>query len=46
MIASEQLGRRCFAMELDPKYCDVVVKRWETYTGEKAERVQRPEATK
>ncbi|MEE9269755.1 MAG: DNA modification methylase, partial [Candidatus Krumholzibacteria bacterium] len=30
LIACEQLGRRCFAMEIEPKYCDVVVKRWET----------------
>jgi DNA modification methylase len=33
LIACEQLGRRCFAMEIDPKYCDVVVRRWETYTS-------------
>ena len=37
LIACEQLGRRCFAMEIEPKYCDVAVKRWETYTGKKAE---------
>jgi DNA modification methylase len=36
IIACEQLGRRCFAMELEPKYCDVVVERWESYTGKKA----------
>lgn len=36
LMACEQLGRRCFAMEIDPKYCDVVVRRWETYTGNKA----------
>lgn len=40
LIACEQLGRRCFAMETEPKYCDVVVQRWETYTGKKAERVR------
>lgn len=39
IIACEQLGRRCFAMELEPKYCDVVVQRWETYTGKKARRI-------
>jgi len=39
MIACEQLGRRCFAMELEPKYCDVVVSRWEKYTGKRAQRV-------
>jgi len=36
MIACEQLGRRCFAMELDPHYCDVIIARWEKFTGEKA----------
>jgi len=39
LITCEQLGRRCFAMEIDPKYCDVVVGRWETYTGNKAQLV-------
>lgn len=37
IIASEQSGRSCFMMELDPKYVDVIVKRWETFTGKKAE---------
>lgn len=36
LIACEQLNRRCFMMELDPKYMDVIIKRWETLTGEKA----------
>lgn len=36
MIACEQLNRTCYMMELDPKYCDVIVKRWETLTGQKA----------
>jgi DNA modification methylase len=36
IIACEQLNRRCFAMEIDPIYCDVSVKRWETFTGKKA----------
>ena len=40
MIACEQLGRKCYAMEIEPKYCDVVVSRWETYTGKKAERIR------
>ena len=35
-IACEQLGRICYGLELDPKYCDVIIKRWETFTGEKA----------
>jgi DNA modification methylase len=37
LIACEQLGRRCFCMELDPKYCDVIIKRWEQYTGKEVE---------
>ena len=36
MIACEKLGRTNFTMELDPKYCDVIVKRWEEFTGQKA----------
>jgi len=44
IIAAEQLGRRCYAMELEPKYCDVAVRRWEEFTGRKAERVA-PEAS-
>lgn len=36
LIAAEQLNRKCYMMELDPKYCDVIVKRWETLTGQKA----------
>ncbi len=39
LIAAEQTGRRCFMMELDPLYCDVIVARWEKFTGRKAERV-------
>jgi DNA modification methylase len=37
MIACEKLGRTNFTMELDPKYCDLIVKRWEDFTGKKAE---------
>ena len=36
LIACEQLDRTCYMMELDEKYCDVIIKRWETFTGEKA----------
>ena len=36
LIACEQLNRKCYGMEIDPLYCDVVVKRWENLTGEKA----------
>lgn len=37
MIAAEQLGRKCYGMEISPQYCDVIVKRWEDFTGKKAE---------
>lgn len=36
LIACEQLNRTCYMMELDPKYCDVIIKRWEMLTGGKA----------
>ena len=36
MIAAENTGRICYGIELDPVYCDVIVKRWENYTGKKA----------
>lgn len=36
MIAAEQLGRKAFLMEYDPHYCDVIIDRWEKFTGEKA----------
>ena len=39
IIAAEQEGCRCYAMEISPAYCDVAVKRWEQATGQKAERV-------
>ena len=37
LIAAEQLGRKCFMMELDPHYCDVIIARWEKLTGRQAE---------
>ena len=37
LIACEQLDRRCFMMELDLHYCDVIIRRWEDFTGQKAE---------
>ena len=36
LIAAEQTGRKAFLMELDPLYCDVIVQRWEQFTGQKA----------
>ncbi len=39
IIACEQTSRKCFAMELSPVYCDLAVKRWEQFTGEKAVKV-------
>ena len=36
LIACEQLNRKCFMMELDPHYCDVIIQRWENLTGKKA----------
>ncbi len=38
LIAAEQLGRKCYGMEISPAYCDVIVKRWEALTGKKAVR--------
>lgn len=40
IMACEQLGRNGFSMELDPHYCDVIINRWETYTGKKAEKIK------
>lgn len=39
LITCEQLGRNCFTVELDPKYCDVIIKRWEDFTGQQAVRI-------
>lgn len=38
LVAAEQLGRTCWAMELDPRYCDVILERWERLTGRTAVR--------
>lgn len=40
LIAAERLGRRCYGMEIDPRYVDVAVRRWEENTGRKAECVK------
>jgi DNA modification methylase len=40
LITCEQLNRRCRMMEYDPRYADVIVDRWEQFTGEKAELIK------
>lgn len=45
LIACEQLHRRCLMMEMEPKWCDVIIKRWETLTGKKAELIYDGEET-
>ena len=39
LIACEQLNRKCYMVELDPHYCDVIIQRWENLTGKKAEKI-------
>jgi DNA modification methylase len=39
LIACEQLNRKCYMMELEPKYIDVIIARWEKFTGRKAEKI-------
>ena len=41
LIACEQLNRKCYMAELDPKYCDVIIQRWEDFTGMKAVKILR-----
>ena len=36
LIAAERLHRRCYAMEIEPRYVDVTIRRWEDFTGKKA----------
>lgn len=43
LIACEQLNRKCYMMELDPHYIDVIIQRWENFTGEKAVLLNREE---
>jgi DNA modification methylase len=38
LIAAETVGRVCLAMELEPAYCDVIVERWQAFTGQSATR--------
>ena len=42
LIAAEQTGRRAFLMEIDAPYCDVILARWERFTGQRAVRVPEP----
>lgn len=44
IIACEQNGRKCYTMELDPKYVDVIINRWETLTGKKALKIKEGES--
>lgn len=39
MIAAEQLGRKSYLMEIDPRYCDVIIARWEKFTGKQATKI-------
>ena len=39
LIACEQTNRNCYMMELDPYYCQVIINRWEEYTGQKANKI-------
>ncbi len=36
LIAAEQLGRKCYGLEIEPKYVDVILQRWENFTGKTA----------
>jgi len=40
MIAAEQLNRRCYMMELDPHYADVIIERWQNLTGQTAQKIK------
>jgi DNA modification methylase len=44
LIAAEQTGRKAYLMEIDPLYCDVIVQRWENFTGRNAERTEAQES--
>lgn len=41
LMASEQLGRKSFLMEMDPIFCQVIITRWEDFTGKKAEKINK-----
>lgn len=42
LVACEQLNRKCYICELDPKYCDVIINRWEQLSGKKAMLLEKP----
>jgi len=42
LIACEQTGRHAYLMEIDPLYCDVIVKRYENFSGKSARRISAP----
>ena len=44
IIAAEMEGRACYGLEISPAYCDVIVNRWEEFTGNKAVRIEKPES--
>ena len=39
LIACEQTGRHCYMMEIDPRYCQIIINRWQQYTGKKAVKI-------
>jgi DNA modification methylase len=39
LVAAERSGRRCLAMEIDPRFCEVAIRRWEAFSGKKARKV-------
>ena len=41
LISCEKSNRNCYGLELNPKYCDVIIKRWEDYTGQTAKLLER-----
>jgi len=40
LIAYEKMGRRFCGMEFDPKYCDVIINRWQNFTGKQASKIE------
>ena len=42
LVAAELLGRRCYGMEIEPRYCQLVIERWQGLTGREAVRVETP----